>query len=235
MTTGAPAPARVPTPRPKAPATASLNPESAVASGTAATTTTPKPKVTEPSSPLARTGTPKPNGLSQPGARRGQRATPSDPLSDKVTAHLIRRILCPDQQLDKDRNTSAPIEELLPPLTSRNDVDLQLYALIAIILKEYVQKWYNKITPDETFVAEVVQTIAHVTRALEQRIRKVDLESLLFDEIPDLLDKHVNSVCPVPAISAASLPRSSLAANLLQLSERRTAPSPSLPSKRTLV
>jgi hypothetical protein len=83
----------------------------------------------------------------------------------------------------------------LPPLTSRNDVDLQLYALIAIILREYVQKWYNKITPDETFVAETVQIIAHCTRALEQRLRKVDLESLLFDEIPDLLDKHVNSVC----------------------------------------
>lgn len=93
-----------------------------------------------------------------------------------------------------------PIEDLLPPLTSRNDVDLQLYALIAIILREYVQKWYNKITPDETFVAETVQIIAHCTRALEQRLRKVDLESLLFDEIPDLLDKHVNSVCHNPLV-----------------------------------
>lgn len=70
-------------------------------------------------------------------------------------------------------------------------MDLQLYALIAIILREYIQNWYNKITPDETFVAEIVQIIAHITRALEQRLRKVDLESLLFDEIPDLLDKHI--------------------------------------------
>jgi hypothetical protein len=79
----------------------------------------------------------------------------------------------------------------LPPLTSRNDVDLQLYALIAIILREFVQNWYAKITPDETFVAEIVQIIAHITRALEQRLRKVDLESLLFDELPELLDRHV--------------------------------------------
>jgi hypothetical protein len=79
----------------------------------------------------------------------------------------------------------------LPPLSSRNDVDLQLYALIAIILREYVQNWYTKITADETFVAEIVQIIAHITRALEQRLRKVDLESLLFDELPELLDNHV--------------------------------------------
>lgn len=103
---------------------------------------------------------------------------------------LIRRILCP-QQMDKGKSTSASIEGLLPPLTSRNDVDLQLYALISIILREYVQNWYSKITPDETFVAEIVQIIAHCTRALEQRIRKVDLESLLLDEIPDLLDRHI--------------------------------------------
>jgi splicing suppressor protein 51 len=88
----------------------------------------------------------------------------------------------------------VPIQDLLPPLTSRNDVDLQLYALISIILREYVQNWYNQITPDETFVAEIVQVIAHCTRALEQRLRKVDLESLLLDELPELLATHVRGL-----------------------------------------
>lgn len=143
------------------------------------------------------------NGGGGGGGRRGARSGhgPSlDPLSDRATATLIRRILCP-QQLEKGKSSSASIEGLLPPLTSRNDVDLQLYALIAIILREYVQSWYNKITPDETFVAEVVQIIAHCTRALEQRIRKVDLESLLLDEIPDLLDKHITGWLHHPQIS----------------------------------
>lgn len=79
----------------------------------------------------------------------------------------------------------------MPPLTSRNDVDLQLYAFISIILRDYVQTWYTKITPDETFAAEIVQIIAHCTRSLEQRLREVDLESLLLDELPELLDAHV--------------------------------------------
>jgi hypothetical protein len=141
--------------------------------------------------------------LSAPGSqaapRRGPRSVTQDPLSDKATAFLIRRILCPQQFNDKGKGRSsspAPIEELLPPLTSRNDVDLQLYAFIAIIIRDSVQTWYGKITPDETFVAEIVQIIAHCTRALEQRLRNVDLEALLFDELPELLDKHVSGTSP---------------------------------------
>ena len=191
MTTGATAPPRVPTPRlTKAPPTSGLSPDSVAARNTTSTATTTPIEPPSATTPASRAGTP-----AQLGGRRGPRGPPVDPLSDRATAALIRRVLCPEQQLDKGRDTSTPIDELLPPLTSRNDVDLQLYALIAIILREYVQKWYNKITPDETFVAETVQIIAHCTRALEQRLRKVDLESLLFDEIPDLVDKHVNSVC----------------------------------------
>ncbi|RYP79112.1 hypothetical protein DL771_000090 [Monosporascus sp. 5C6A] len=131
---------------------------------------------------------------SQP-LRRAARPGSADFLSDKATAALIRRTLCARQlgSADRDRGTPAPIEDLLPPLTSRNDVDLQLYALISIIIREFVQTWYAKITPDETFVAEIIQIIAHCTRALEQRLRKVDLESLLFDELPELLDAHIRA------------------------------------------
>lgn len=155
----------------KAPATSSTTVEFAVAS---------KPPL------LARSQQP-----SQAGPRRSGRSAPLDYLSDKATTAFIRRTLCAQHLADRGRNTPAPIEELLPPLTSRNDIDLQLYALISVILKEFVQKWYCNITPDETFVAEIVQIIAHCTRALEERLRNVNLESLLLDELPELLDAHV--------------------------------------------
>ena len=146
----------------------------------------------------AATSNSQPSQLQLPGRGGVRTASAASPLSDKATAFLVRRILCP-QQADKGRASPAPIEHLLPPLTSRNDVDLQLYALIAIILREFVQNWYAKITPDEAFVAEIVQIIAHITRALEQRLRKVDLESLLFDELPELLDRHVTGPSAPPA------------------------------------
>ncbi|KAK1691298.1 PXA domain-containing protein [Colletotrichum godetiae] len=168
---------RAPTPRPKAPATVSFLNDPAAAVST----------------PLATPGAERtrPPLQTNPSARRSARPTSTDYLSDKATAAFIRRILYSKHLAERGRATPSPIEELLPPLTSRNDVDLQLYALISVILREYVQVWYSKITPDDTFVDEIVQIIAHCTRALEQRLRKVDLESLLFDELPDLLDRHI--------------------------------------------
>ncbi|KAL1852819.1 hypothetical protein Daus18300_012063 [Diaporthe australafricana] len=163
---------------------------------TAATTATTRP-LPDPSTPK-RPWSKHSRTSSNISRRRSQRsnATPTDFLSDKATAQLIRRVLCPQQAGDRGRATPAPIHDILPPLTSRNDVDLQLYAIIAIILRDFVQAWYNKITPDETFVAEVVHIIAHCTRALEQRLRKIDVESLLLDELPDLLDKHIQGQSP---------------------------------------
>ncbi|KAK1781564.1 PXA domain-containing protein [Copromyces sp. CBS 386.78] len=218
---GGPAPTRLSTPRPKSPK-ASLEPSSSTNNLKASTR-----------SSRTKRGSPSPQSNNHR----------TDPLSDKATVYLIRRILCPQHQ-DKGKTTPISIEDVLPPLTSRNDVDLQLYALIAIILREYVQNWYTKITPDDTFVAEIVQLIAHVTRALEQRLRNVDLESLLLDELPDLLDRHVtayraahnpitqsplqtdareiyHALCPLPALSP--VPRSGCPESIAEQAENEAA------------
>lgn len=167
-------PARVQTPlqpRPKAPATSTTFPLAAVASSKV-----PSPR---PSPPLRASS---------------KTQNPSNATSDRVTQALIRRTLCPlsSSHSEKGRATTpASIEALLPPLTSSNEVDVQLYAIIAIVIKEFVYTWYSKITQDQVFVEEVVRIIAHVTRGLESRLRKVDLESLVFDEIMELLEAHV--------------------------------------------
>ena len=111
-------------------------------------------------------------------------------MSDKAIAALIRRVLCPHTHSTTERD--RPIHELLPPLTSSNEVDLQLYAIIAVVVKDIVHSWYGKITPDQSFVEEVVRIIAHCTRALESRLRIVDLESLILDEIPELVERHIH-------------------------------------------
>lgn len=150
------------------------------------------------SSTLGAIGSNLPNPSRATGATRPVEAQKpqSDITSDKATAAFIRRILCSHNVLlgngEKGRTTPRPIEEVLPPLTSSNEVDLQLYGIISVIIKEFVQTWYSKITPDHVFINEVIQIIAHCTRALEQRLRKVDLEALLLDEIPELLEAHMS-------------------------------------------
>lgn len=114
----------------------------------------------------------------------------NDYLSEKSTQSLIRRILVSDSH-GSDRATPGPIEGILPPLTSSNEVDVQLYAIISVVIKDFVQPWYTKITPDHAFVEEIVQIIAHCTRAIEQRLRQIDLADLALNEIPAILQQHV--------------------------------------------
>lgn len=118
------------------------------------------------------------------------------------TVRYIKSILCAQSSqggvLDASVQTdvdSKSLGELLPPLTSSNEVDVQLYAIIAVILNVFVQSWYQRITPDNEFIGEVVQIIAHCTRGIEQRLRLVDLEGLLLDELPALLIAHIDSRC----------------------------------------
>ncbi len=135
------------------------------------------------------TSTPPPRSRPSSKSRQSSPARPIGPsdVSEKATAALIRRVLCPQSHAEP-----RPIDELLPPLTSNNDVDLQLYAIIAVVVKDLVYSWYGRITPDQSFVEEVVRIVAHCTRALESRLRTVDLEGLILDEIPELIEGHIH-------------------------------------------
>ncbi|KAF8543927.1 PXA domain-containing protein [Trichophaea hybrida] len=104
---------------------------------------------------------------------------------DQRTLLLIRRVLCSHSP------PTTPLEELLPALTSSAEVDVQLYAFITIIARDFILSWYGEISNDHAFIDEVIALIAHCTRSLEERLRKVDLEVLLFDEVPAILDAHV--------------------------------------------
>lgn len=110
--------------------------------------------------------------------------------SERATAALIRRVLCPHVHSGSTIEPVA-IDKVLPPLTSSNEIDVQLYAIIAIIVKEVIQSWYGKMTPDQSFVEEVVRIVAHCTRALEGRLRSVNLEGLILDEMAELVERHI--------------------------------------------
>ena len=135
------------------------------------------------------TSAPKPFSATVP----SRSSSPSQQLrarkaSEKAISPLIRRVLCPNAYTSAGE--ARPLHEVLPPLTSSNDVDLQLYAIIAIVVKDTVQSWYNKITTDQIFVEEVVAIIAHCTRAIEGRLRSVNVQALILDGIPKIVECH---------------------------------------------
>ncbi|EFX00238.1 pxa domain containing protein [Grosmannia clavigera kw1407] len=131
-------------------------------------------------------------------AAQPQALTPTPTPTPTATATTSTISIAPTTSIPTTTTSATPppqtpIEELLPPLTSRNDVDLQLYALLAVVVREFVQTWYCRITTDSQLATEIVHIFAHCTRALEQRLRKADLEGLVFDELPALLDNHVQA------------------------------------------
>jgi len=151
--------------------------------------------------------------------KRERQAISTPDSGDTETVAYIKRILCSKPIVSgaltgrrEDDIDEKPLEELLPPLTSSNEIDVQLYAIIAVILSQFVQAWYNRITPDGEFINEVVQVIAHCMRGLEGRLRHADLETLLLDELPGILHTHLHGT---DAISASSKAKK---ANLVQLS-----------------
>ncbi|KAF3913502.1 hypothetical protein ABW21_db0204950 [Orbilia brochopaga] len=119
-----------------------------------------------------------------PFARRAAIAPTSD-SDDRALAALAKRVLCAHAPPGKT------IEEVLPALSSSPKVDLQLYGYISIIIRDFVQSWYQRITPDHEFIDEILLVIAHCTLSLEQRIRQLDFETLLLEEAPTLLENHV--------------------------------------------
>lgn len=145
--------------------------------------------------------------LANPGSngRSGLETTTNQGGNEEETIKFIKRTLCVQSTQNGTSNGSADrdtdsksLDELLPPLTSSNEVDIQLYAIIAVILNQFVQSWYNRITPDNEFIGEIVRIIAHCTRGIEQRLRHVDLEELLLDELPALLVAHLDgTITPI--------------------------------------
>ncbi|KAI9844192.1 MAG: hypothetical protein M1838_002295 [Thelocarpon superellum] len=137
---------------------------------------------------------------------------PKETRSDRAATLLIRRTLCAhrDQRpvgREGDDASPRPVLDLLPPLTSSTEVDLQLYALVAILVRDYILPWYSRVTSDREFIDEIVQVIAHCCRALERRSREVDLEALLVDEIPSLLNAHLDAYrASYPTVNAALPP-----------------------------
>lgn len=134
-----------------------------------------------------------------PAANMNHAAPPTSWASlDHKSLSLIRRTLCPHHP------PTTPLSDLLPALTSSPCVDAHLYVLLSIIIRDFVLVWYSHISTEPSFIEEIVSVIAHCTRAIEERARKVDWETLVFDDLPAVLEAHITGTStpsPFPVVS----------------------------------
>lgn len=83
----------------------------------------------------------------------------------------------------------------VPLLTSSSEVDLQLHAIVLLLLKNFVLSWYDRFTDDYSneFLIELLYTSAHITRSLEEKLRKLDYKQLIMDDLFVVLDLHLSN------------------------------------------
>ncbi|KAA8899916.1 hypothetical protein TRICI_006286 [Trichomonascus ciferrii] len=79
----------------------------------------------------------------------------------------------------------------LPRPTESDRVNKEFYALLGLILRQFVSSWYSKITEDGKFVYEIVKTVSGVVGRLEDRALSLDLDTIILDDLPYMLDAHI--------------------------------------------
>jgi hypothetical protein len=70
-------------------------------------------------------------------------------------------------------------------------VDIEMYALIGLLLRNFVNKWFKNMTDDGEFVNQLINVIAQLSREIERRLKQFDVARLLLDDVPLLLDVHL--------------------------------------------
>ena len=107
----------------------------------------------------------------------------SIPLHDlrAVTKRLLFPNLAP----------SEPTPPLLQSSSTYPALDAELYDLIALALRAYINPWWTKITRyDKQLLVELTRVLSSALRALEARALAADLSTLAYHDLPTLLAQH---------------------------------------------
>ncbi|KAJ1834246.1 hypothetical protein LPJ63_002091 [Coemansia sp. RSA 2711] len=63
--------------------------------------------------------------------------------------------------------------------------------LVSLIVRDFVQSWYEKISDDQEFLGQVAGQMSQVTGELEKRCRRVDWVRFVLLELPQVVHLHV--------------------------------------------
>jgi hypothetical protein len=111
--------------------------------------------------------------------------------SSKVTAPSHSTVSLTKRLLFSHLPSSSPIPPLLQTSSTYPALDAELYDLIALSLRAYVNPWWTRITRyDKQLLIELTRILSSVLRALEARALAADLSPLIYHDLPFLITRH---------------------------------------------
>ncbi|KZV76974.1 hypothetical protein PENSPDRAFT_568653 [Peniophora sp. CONT] len=134
------------------------------------------------SRPSLREPTPS-TSLPPPSIKSVASRTPPAPGSSNSAAPptLAKRLLFPH----------LPPAAPLPPLLDNAALDAELYDLLALALRAFVNPWWTRLTRyDRSFLPHITVILTHVIRAIAARAKQADWATLTYVTLPSLLNQH---------------------------------------------
>ncbi|KAJ2546662.1 hypothetical protein EV175_005516 [Coemansia sp. RSA 1933] len=86
---------------------------------------------------------------------------------------------------------AAKLNANRPLIVTSTQVNASVSRLVALILRDFVEEWYEKITDDKEFLGEVSAQVLQLTNELERRCRRVDWVRYILFELPEIIHLHV--------------------------------------------
>ncbi|KAJ2909539.1 hypothetical protein GGI21_001782 [Coemansia aciculifera] len=76
-------------------------------------------------------------------------------------------------------------------VTTSTKVNQSVSRLISLVMRDFVQEWYEKVTDDREFLDEVLAQLVLVVNEVEKRCRQIDWVQFILFEAPDIVHLHV--------------------------------------------
>ena len=108
---------------------------------------------------------------------------------------LAKRLLSPND----------PLPLLLSSPNAHPELTPELYDFIALALRAYVSPWWSRISRyDKDFVPHITRIIVHVVGVIDARIQNLDINALVFHDVPVILTQHIRDYRTAQAKVATS-------------------------------
>ncbi|KAJ2747727.1 hypothetical protein GGI20_000197 [Coemansia sp. BCRC 34301] len=76
-------------------------------------------------------------------------------------------------------------------VTTSAKVNQSVSRLVSLIMRDFVQEWYEKVTDDREFLGEVSTQLVLVVNEMEKRCRQIDWVQFILFEVPDIVHLHI--------------------------------------------
>lgn len=76
-------------------------------------------------------------------------------------------------------------------MTGDIDLDDEISALLGLVIRQFVHSWYQKISDNDQLTVEISNALGEMVEQLKSRARQADINQLLLDDLPHLIEVHV--------------------------------------------